>query len=82
MRSRHVLRAALLPFGKVYAHPSCRGCEYDIEEVFYDCEVETCVVDPGSDSGSSKFGAACFEESEHAVHVCALRDLGRMCNGC
>ena len=57
----------------------CRGREYDIKEVFYDCEVETCVVDPGSDLGSSKFGAACFEESEHAVHVCALRDLGRMC---
>ena len=23
--------------------------------------------------------AACFEESEHVVHGCALRDLGRMC---
>ena len=43
------------------------------------CEVETCVVDPGSDVGSSKFCAACFEESEHVVHGCALRDLGRMC---
>ena len=59
----------------------CRGRESDIKEVFYDCEVETCVVDPGSDVGSSKFCVACFEveESEHAVHGCALRDLGRMC---
>ena len=51
----------------------CRGRESDIKEVFYDCEVETCVVDPGSDVGSSKFCVACFEEFEHAVHGCALQ---------
>ena len=80
MSSRHVLEGSPFAFLVRSMHIApCRGREYDIKEVFYDCEVETCVVDPGSDVGSSKFGAACFEESEHAVHVCALRDLGRMC---
>ena len=77
MSSRHVLEGSPFAFLVRSMHIApCRGREYDIKEVFDDCEVETCVVDPG---GSSKFCAACFEESEHVVHGCALRDLGRMC---
>ena len=80
MSSRHVLESRPFAFLVRSMHIApCRGREYDSKEVFYDCEVETCVVDPGSDVGSSKLCAACLEESEHAVHVCALRDLGRMC---
>ena len=80
MSSRHVLENSPFAFlVRSMRIAPCRGREYDIKEVFYDCEVETCVVDPGSDVGSSKFCAACFEESEHVVHGCALRDLGRMC---
>ena len=80
MSSRHVLEGSPFAFLVRSMHIApCPGREYDIKEVFYDCEVETCVVDPGSDVGSSKFCAACFEESEHVVHGCALRDLGRMC---
>ena len=80
MSSRHVLEGSPFAFLVRSMHIApCRGHEYDSKEVFYDCEVETCVVDPGSDVGSPKFCAACFEESEHVVHGGALRDLGRMC---
>ena len=37
------------------------GLEDDEKEVFYDFEVETCVVDPESGVGSLKFCAACLE---------------------
>ena len=80
MSSRHVLEGSPFAFlVRSMRIAPCRGREYESKEVFYDCEVETCVVDPGSDVGSPKFCAACFEESEHVVHGCALRDLGRMC---
>ena len=55
-----------------------RGLEDDSKEVFYDCEVETCVFDPECGVGMPKFCAACGEV-EHVVHGCALLDLGRMC---
>ena len=55
-----------------------RGLEDDNKEVFYDFEVETCVVDPELGVGSPKFCAACLEV-EHVVHGCVLLDLGRMC---
>ena len=54
-----------------------QGLEDDSKEVFYDCEVETCVFDPECELGSPKFCAACGEV-EHVVHGCALLDLGRM----
>ena len=80
MSSRHVLEGSPFAFLVRSMHIApCRGREYDSKEVLYDGEVETCVVDPGSDVGSPKFRAACFEESKHVVHGCALRDLGRMC---
>ena len=80
MSSRHVLEGSPFAFlVRSMRIAPCRGREYDSKEVLYDGEVETCVVDPGSDVGSLKFRAACFEEAKHVVHGCALRDLGRMC---
>ena len=61
MSSRHVLESSPFAFLVRSMHTApCRGRESDIKEVFYDCEVETCVVDPGSDVGSLKFCVACF----------------------
>ena len=80
MSSRRVLEGSPFAYLVRSMHIApCRGREYDSKEVLYDGEVETCVVDPGSDVGSPKFRAACFEEAKHVVHGCALRDLGRMC---
>ena len=39
---------------------------------FYDCKVETYVVDPGS----PKLCAACFEDFEHVVHVRCVTLVG------
>ena len=56
MSSRHVLEGSPFAFLVRSMHIApCRGREYDSKEVLYDGEVETCVVDPGSDVGSPSF---------------------------
>ena len=42
MSGRHVLEGSPFAFLVRSMHIApCRGCEYDIKEVFYDCKVET-----------------------------------------
>ena len=51
--SRHVLESSPFAFWIKSMHIGpCRGLEDDSKEVFYDCEVETCVFDPECGVGS------------------------------